>query len=168
MIGTVLLIIKTAMKFTTNLFSPILTTYFILSWQIVVGQFNEHKNDVYVTGGTVPGEYIVGTINYERWILNFNHNKKTYLTVKMGYGIWSDMGGEGRLGTLGCNFLYGRYNNFFDLGFGAALFTDSVDDPYNWVNPGFNIGYRYRSNHLVLRTGVSWPEALYLSLGFSF
>lgn len=112
--------------------------------------------------------WFTATIYYER-MLKQNvqlSNNKISTFVKVGYG--SAAGWEYTspyiLGQFGI--LTGVKKHHLEVSGG---FVKSLDD-YDIFPLSGSIGYRIQKpgSHFVFRTGVGWPEALYVGLGVSF
>ena len=77
------------------------------------------------------------------------------------------------LPSLRYGLIFGERNHYFDLFGGVGLLYDrpinSWDD--SEVTPVFNLGYRNQkpdNGGYIFRTGVGYPELLYISFGVSF
>ena len=143
----------------------------------------------------VYGTYGLVTINgaYERLIAT--PKEKRFFTsywTKIGYGYWSEpFGGRGNNFSLSATALTGSKNNHFEMNLGASSFFDRLNydigvsnsmiivggsgitppkSDYRFIRPTGAIGYRFQKpgGHFVFRTGIGFPDVVYLSLGFCF
>jgi hypothetical protein len=148
---------------------------------------NDHKNAIYGNIGFVP---VWGVINgaYERRILKTGNALLNSLWAKVGGGYWLQVSSGGPHILAGVTALSGTGKNHLEVSLGfVSLYnysdykkdlasyqilgnvepskSDFVD---NYVAGG--IGYRFQNpeNGFIFRTGVSFPEAIYIGLGFSF
>lgn len=125
---------------------------------------NYYPNAIYGSVG-VGGLYFTATGFYER-TLSYNGNLRTFAKVGVGgYALWG-IGGIYGMGHLGL--LTGPNNNHLELSAGYnRFFTGDLQGDYPLSG---TLGYRFQKPEglLIFRTGISFPEAVYLGLGFSF
>ena len=152
------------------------------------------SNAIYGSVG-IGGLYFPATIYYERMLKQNMWNRGISSFAKVGIGTAAHWEGHSEyfLGQYGM--LTGREKNHFEASIGFVYFyrgdmysgsrTTSTtinineDGTYNIIEEktsvsalsllSGSIGYRYQKpkGHLVFRTGIGWPEAVYVSLGFS-
>ena len=110
--------------------------------------------------------WFTGTAYYERMFQRNTQKSNISTFVKAGFG--SAAGWEYTssyiLGHFGI--LTGIKKHHLEVSGG---FVKSLDD-YDIFPLSGSIGYRIQkpNSHFIFRTGVSWPEALYVGLGVSF
>lgn len=131
------------------------------------------KNVFYGTLGLDVWDFY-GTIigNYERRIFMSPKPKGSSLWLRAGAGPFGTWGNEGWNYVSTISLLTGKKNNHVELGLGALLSWDSsakhfapiLDNNYMAAN----LGYRYQKpgGYFIFRTGMGWPEFMYVSLGF--
>lgn len=134
------------------------------------------KNVVYGSIGIIVfgGFY---SINAERMLFNSSGSINS-IWIRFGGGEWivasfgDTDGGIHLIGTI--NALTGSRASHFEANVGAVYLYNKYDDndenAKKRVFPAAALGYRLQKpgNHFVLRTGIGFPEGLYLSLGFCF
>jgi hypothetical protein len=133
------------------------------------------KNVVYGTIGY--GITIVANGNYERKLFESTEKKLiNSIWWKVGYGVWVDFDlDDGSNITTGFTALTGSKKGHIELNFGfthflgeetTALFASSYQE-YSLVGA---LGFRYQKPNggFVFRTGIGYPDSLYLSFGFAF
>ncbi len=135
------------------------------------------------------GFYMMATINYE---LTLSYKPDAFFKTKsifLGGGIDRAVSdGSGIHFRTGFTGLTGSGKKHFELGIGAAIIYDKENFKYaerdnkevglpppilSWyllLNPDISIGYRIQNpeNNFIFRTGLGWPEMIYLSFGFRF
>lgn len=122
------------------------------------------KNIIYATVG-FAGLYGAINANYERIIIQKDRGFfKNYL-VRVGGGVWAEWSGEGRYAVAGLTGLTGVNKHHLEIHLGMA-YRSWYDD----VTPAGGLGYRFQKpgGHFVFRAGASFPESLYVSIGFCF
>ncbi len=149
---------------------------------------NTKHNTVYATLGLTAQN-----INYERRIAGNNDARFfTSYWAKASYGRWVEpFGSKGRYSSLGLSALTGSKNNHIELGIGLTSFFDldkynyGVSDAltvnggtgiipskseYRFITPSGGIGYRFQkpNGRFIFRSGLGFPEAVYVSVGFCF
>jgi len=153
-----------------------------------------NKNVLYPTLFIIPvGAGITG--NIERMILETRKNMFKSIWVKAYAGAYAYWGGSGQLYGLSLNSLSGTGNSHLELNLGllcgydksdwqmalseynyfvSTYGPDEVDKPkiqdYVRFGPGLAVGYRYQApgGHFVFRTGLGFPEVIYISIGSAF
>ena len=126
------------------------------------------KNVIYGTAGFFPIWGVIN-INYERMLGHSSEKFVKSLWYRVGGGYWGTWGAEGPHFVSTLTALTGSKNNHLELSLGIAILNDNYYHD-NSLYPAGNIGYRFQKSdgHFVFRTGVSFPETTYLSLGISF
>lgn len=124
------------------------------------------NNAIYGSVG-IGGLYFTATAYYERMFQRNVQKSKIATFVKLGYGGAAYWGGESPyvLGQFGI--LTGVRKHHMEV---SAGLVHSPDDSYVSSPLSGSIGYRFQKpdGHFIFRTGVGWPEALYVGLGVSF
>jgi len=112
--------------------------------------------------GSITGNYEIMLV--ERQNLVF---KKRGLRVGLGIYQYYDDYSLNIIINYTC--LTGAENNHFELGVGAT-YMHFLTTSGKYVAPAPNIGYRYQKpdGKFVFRTGVGFPELLYMSFGYAF
>ena len=123
-----------------------------------------YKNAIYGNVG-IGGLYLTATGYYERMM---TQNSKFLSFVKVGFGGYSTWGDEGNyiLGQFGV--LSGANKHHLELGAGPRYVINRGMQGY--LPFAATIGWRIQKpgGKFIFRMGVSWPEAVYIGLGFSF
>jgi hypothetical protein len=145
-------------------------TLLLASSSIVYGQKESikdvgfYKNAIHGNVG-IGGLYLTATGYYERMI---TQNSKVLSFVKVGFGGYSTWGDEGNyiLGQFGI--LLGANKHHLELGAGPRYVINGGIQGYLPFTA--TIGWRIQKpgGKFIFRMGVSWPEAVYIGLGFSF
>jgi hypothetical protein len=159
-----------------KILSVIFFTFFIFNLH---GQ--EHKTDTIPTG--LKKNAVYGSITYisDGYIgfrgLSINAERMLWNTggfinsIWIRFGDWG--GGHGTHLIGGITALTGSRASHFEVNLGVASFrsknnTEEVVEKD--VFPAAALGYRFQKpgDNLVFRTGIGFPERLYLSFGFCF
>ncbi len=132
---------------------------------------------------TFPKNYVYGTIsfvglgagaslNYERTI---NHNLERPILQQINaraaigtYAVWDS---SGKIAMLGATGLTGKSNHRLETMMGiAASKNDALELNTTDINLAVSVGYRIQKQQgrFLFRTGVGWPEGIYLGFGFTF
>jgi membrane-bound acyltransferase YfiQ involved in biofilm formation len=141
---------------------------------------------MYITAGFVP---VWGTlnINYERLIKKTNKGFFRSYMAKISGGYWFVWVSSGYHLITGLTTLTGSKSSHLETHIGFCtlfdnrLYNDSAFDsqitgePYPkkssffYYLPSASIGYRFQkpNSPLLFRTGISIPESIYISIGFS-
>jgi len=148
------------------------------------------KNALYVSVGNM-GLWMTANVNYER-LLNIKNAKpfnKYYL--HFGAGVFETWGISGSTAVLSFKWLRGQKNSHLELGLGVASLFDKQNYDIGVINadfptpgtepkptiwqytdfyPAATIGYRFQKpkGGFVFRTGIAYPDGIYLSVGFAF
>ena len=131
---------------------------------------NFKKNVLYATFGLYP--YAIFNFNYERQIIHPIKGPMSSINLRLGYGVEGDLSGSEELCLLSSNFIFGSGSGHFETDIGAAYLFNIVKDNYDkkvGITPIISLGYRFqkKNGHFVFRTGVGWPDCIYISLGFA-
>jgi hypothetical protein len=133
------------------------------------------KNSLSLTAGAWPGEFYFSLLgNYERMIVMLPKSFVHSFWFRVGAGPWAGWGPTGMNYVSTLSALMGRGAAHFEIGSGVLFsywsdekeFHPIVNDRYI---AGF-LGFRYQKpgGSFVFRTGLGWPEGIYLSLGYCF
>jgi len=108
--------------------------------------------------------YLPASIYYERMFQGKLFGPKISSITDVGFGLETHWGGGGSFYMGRYGILTGNGKHHLEAKVGAVYFTDLG------LNPSFALGYSSQKpqSHFIFRTGVGWPEALYVSWGFSF
>ena len=178
-----------------NVTKLIILSFLIFSFKISFAQSSYsdslsnkiNKNNIYINLGFVP-VYGALNINYERL---FKRTKKGFFKsymAKLSGGYWISWISSGPHCTIGFSALTGSKSSHLETHIGIStmfnksIYNDSVfDSQYNgdpapkkidyvFFAPSLSIGYRYQKpgSPLLLRLGISIPEATYIGLGICF
>ena len=126
---------------------------------------NMYSNAIYGNVGS-GGLWFTATAYYERMFQRNAQTSKISTFIKAGYGgaaYWEDES-QYILGQFGI--LTGVRKHHLEVSAGLVKFLDDYD-PFPLAG---SIGYRIQKpgGHFIFRTGVGWPESLYIGLGLSF
>jgi hypothetical protein len=133
------------------------------------------KNSVYGTAGIlVEDMYGNITVNYERNLVEFPKSFIHAIQLRAGAGPWVAWMSDGVNFFSVMSVLMGKGNSHIETGMGV-LFTYHPDTKIwapivNDRHIAGNIGYRYQKpgSWFVFRSGLGWPEGIYLSVGCCF
>ncbi|MBN1116917.1 MAG: hypothetical protein JXA77_06925 [Bacteroidales bacterium] len=108
------------------------------------------------------------TVNYEIMLVerpNLVFKKRGF---RAGTGIYQYYDDGSLNVVINYTCLTGAENNHFELGLGAA-YMHFLTTSGRYIVPAPNIGYRFKKpeGKFVFRTGVGFPELIYLSFGYS-
>lgn len=171
--------------------APFLITAIIFSTLTGYGQseppdYKVTRNVVQLSAG-FGGYFGAYNVNYERLLIQFEDNSLVGLWGKVGLGEYAviyDLGGPYQHVSLGL--LGGRKKSHFELNFGGARMYDkrgfegywkiqypsTAPKKANYVqwNPVGSMGYRYQKpdGNFVFRTGLGYPEGVFIGLGVAF
>ena len=146
------------------------------------------KNVVQLSAGFggVIGAY---NANYERQLVQFEGNSLIGLWGKVGLGAYGILfGPSGPYQHLSLGLLTGKKLSHFELSFGGARMFDKNGFEHNQdisdfhkepapekssyvsLSPVGSIGYRYQNptGNIIFRTGLGYPEAVFIGLGAAF
>lgn len=140
------------------------------------------KNAFYGSIGAVSffGTYTNYTATYERTLKPKMWNRNISSFIKVGIGGTAFKGGTsifgGRVSRQEGKYVYSQYGiligankNKLEMGLGVTRYISGT-----WESDGLlvaaNLGWRYREpgGNFVFRLGGSYPELLYVSVGFYF
>lgn len=124
------------------------------------------KNCLNASFGAVVLTYTNAGLNYERIIGYGKRPTISAVFMRIGLGIWQDWGNAATNTLATINYLTGHKNNHFEYGYG--LVYSKGFDPF--IVPAGNVGYRYQNpkGGLVFRTGIAFPETIFVTGGYSF
>ena len=131
---------------------------------------NFKKNVVYATFGFLPNA--IFNFNYERQLIHPGKEPVSSINLRLGYGVEGNLDGSEKLVLLSSNFIFGSGSGHLETDIGAAYLFNIVkynNDKKAGITPVINLGYRFqkKNGHFVFRTGIGWPDCIYLSLGFA-
>jgi hypothetical protein len=143
---------------------------------------------IYATGGFFP-IYLIANLNFEVKLASKDRTIGHYIGLKSSGGQWESMTATGQQFGLGFAILSGKKTHHLEWYIGTtAIFDTEVyhrhqDNPDNFPNqqpvyfknyiyiwPATSLAYRYQKpkKPFLLRTGIGYPDAVFLSLGYSF
>ncbi|MBK7710644.1 MAG: hypothetical protein IPN67_02825 [Bacteroidales bacterium] len=133
------------------------------------------NNAIYGTAGFYPdGIYCNFLVNYDRIIFRFPNSFFHAISFRAGAGLWVAWGSKGSNYVSTGSILMGKKSSHLELGSGVLFTYNSYAQEFQpIVNErhlaGF-FGYRYQKpgGEFVFRTGIGWPEGMYLSMGYCF
>lgn len=101
----------------------------------------------------------------------FWQHKRTHLATfaRAGYGGYAILlGSTGSLVLAEGGILTGVNKSHFEAAIGMSYFMEKEDNRY--LTPAVSFGYRLQKpgGRFIFRTGLGYPEALYVGLGVSF
>lgn len=145
------------------------------------------KNVIHATAGTagLMGAY---NLNYERMLAGGKEGNLKGLWAKAGVGGWGIWSSGGPYQSLMLGALTGQKSSHFEINFGLARMVDQsaydhakhmsiyLSEPLPPKSNFINIravgsaGYRLQKpgGRFLLRTGIGYPEAVYLGIGAAF
>ena len=135
----------------------------------VLKQKQNPKNAIYATFGTFLFVNTIG-IAYERNLLFRENAFLQSLWLKGRTTYMEDFDDDVNVYTdISTVFLLGKKKASFELGLGMGLIYFPGNSQF-LPAPSFSAGYRYHKpgGGLILRTGLGYPDALYLSIGAAF
>jgi hypothetical protein len=130
-----------------------------------IGKMN--KNLIYGGLGT-GGIYFPAYLYYERHLNEQFLDTKFSSFVTVGTGIAAHWDGASTYATAKFGLLLGQQKAHLETALGLSYFYSG--DFTGTIPLAASIGYRANKpgKNYVFRTGVSWPEAIYVSWGFRF
>lgn len=176
------------MRFLSFIFIFLLVSKVAAQEDITATDISFHQNALYASAGTFL-IYFAGGVYYERILIE---KDRTALFFKTGISPFVSWGSEGFTFSAGSTNLIGKNKSKLELGLGLALMYDkgSYDiaiSNYNFdpnAYPGYTkptkreyldlfpiavVGYRLvSSTGFTFRSGLGFPEGIYLSMGKSF
>lgn len=141
-----------------------------------------NKNTIYVSVGSfsfLGTSTLTTTGYYERMIKQNMWDKNISSFVKVGYGKITNNGtgflfggkihNESQYLLAQYGLLVGGKRKHLELGLGMINFINGYHKEEGF-QPSVTVGYRFQapSEKFIFRIGGSYPEAFYLSMGFSF
>jgi hypothetical protein len=131
-------------------------------------QVTYRKNTLYGTAGLFIMAGALG-LSYERLLVAHPDRFVTSTWLKAQGGLFSFWEGKGPFWTVSVQALSGKQNHHLELGAGfGAIHYDQWQSLQ--LVPVMAAGYRYQKPNggFLFRAGLSVPELLFISLGFSF
>ena len=120
------------------------------------------KNSIHASIGTV---ILYSTINcyYDRVIFEKGRNKKNLGLLRLGYGWFGGIENDGQQYMLQS----GIQREYFE---GLLGFSIRPQDGDEALKPAISVGFRWQkpNKSFLFRTGIAYPESLYLGVGFAF
>lgn len=88
----------------------------------------------------------------------------------MGGGLMAFWESSGWFTMATYTSLTGKGSNHLEVGLGAMYAEYTEEEAEAILLPAGNLGYRFQKpdGRFIFRTGVGFPEAIYISFGFSF
>ena len=123
--------------------------------------------DIGINLEVVGDAWFTGTVFYER-MFKLKANKTDISTfARVGFGGMAYWGGDATFAIAQVGILTGAKNNHLEASLGV---TSLLNESYKIFPISTSIGYRRQKpgGHFIFRTGVAWPEALYIGIGTSF
>lgn len=113
--------------------------------------------------------YVIAMANYERMILNYSEKRNYSLWFRGGAGFWEWWEETGVNGMASLCMVTGRKKSHFEGSLGVVYSSWFASGSKTFL-PAGTLGYRYQKpeGHLMFRTGVGWPEAAYVGVGYCF
>lgn len=110
--------------------------------------------------------YIPATIYYEHMIQKDLFGPKITSFIDAGFGYAGSWDGDSPFLIARFGILTGKRKHHFESSVGIAHFLD----PFYGLTPSLAIGYRKQKpkSRSIFRTGVGWPEAIYVGWGVGF
>lgn len=139
----------------------------------------KYKNSIQASAGMIPF-WGAAQVSYERILVNYNSKIIYAFGLGATYGTWFEWTGGGPYVAISAKTLLFRGNHHFEatIGQSALIETKHEDEDENnknpWEAPYFRAtisgGYRYQKpdGRLIIRTGIGYPEAIYLGVGLAF
>lgn len=127
------------------------------------------NNAVYGVFGTMV-LYISGTVFYERTIRRAQ-NWPMVVFGRAGYGGYrAFLTDPGSYILVECGILTGAGKSHLEASLGMSYFGPNEDLGVGNFTPALSFGYRrqWPGDEYVFRTGIGWPETLYIGFGFAF
>lgn len=111
--------------------------------------------------------WFTGNVYYERMFQRNLQKSTTSTFLKVGLGNMAYWEGSSSYVMAQFGLLTGPEKHHLEV---SAGLVKSLDKNYNIFPLSGSIGYRMQkpNSHFIFRTGVGWPEALYIGLGTSF
>jgi hypothetical protein len=149
-------------------YSSLINNYLVDLNEQESAQFSESRNLFYGGIGTAL-LYFPAYIYYERKLNKPILGPRLSTFASVGTGIAAHWEGQSAYISSKFGLLIGKSKAHLETSIGLSYFYKG--DLQNSTPPiAFSIGYRAQKpdNKHMFRTGVSWPEAIYLGWGFSF
>jgi len=151
----------------------LLSMYVLCSINSVFGQVENrqevllNKNAIYGNVGS-GGLYFTATGYFERMIKQQMCNRNISSFVKIGFGGEVHWGEGGVYVLAQYGLLTGVKTHHLEIGLGPNFFISG--DLKGELPISGTVGWRIQKpgGNFIFRTGASWPEAIYIGLGFAF
>lgn len=109
-------------------------------------------------------------LNYERNILQF---PKSYSNIRFGFDSYGLLEESGYFFSPSFVHVIGKRNSHFEVDMGIKIFvieSANFAKPSNTIMPDLFLGYRFEkpNGKFVFRTGINFPAAVNLGIGFKF
>lgn len=145
------------------------------------------KNTFYGTAAVYYG--VIGNLNYERKLKENDNRFINEHWLKLSYGAWEEFfGSNGNQYAVSWIGLTGKNNNHLEFSLGLASLYDKSGYNYlkqevdnnessklsrsNYYNfkTSFGVAYRFQkpNGRFIFRSGLGWPEILFISTGVCF
>jgi hypothetical protein len=133
------------------------------------------KNVFAITAGGSPEEFYFCLLgNYERMIVKLPKSFIHSFWFRVGAGPWAEFGPTGMNYVSTLSLLMGRGAVHAEIGSGVLFSYWSDEKEFRPIVNNSHIagflGFRYQKpgGSFVLKTGLGWPEGIYLGLGYCF
>ena len=147
---------------------------FIISTTVFSQESNQSQktNEIYLSGGTILAAFQYA-LNYSRGLVINNKVINGNLNFVAGFGELFVLTTSGFQYKLSLHYLSGLKTNHFEIGSGIYRFdrrNNDGDGVRPFYAPQLNLGYKYLkpNGKLSFRTGLGYPELLYVSFGRAF
>ena len=133
---------------------------------------DETKNVLLVNFGVGVYEDFTLSITgyYERHLKTLAQPKSGQLWFKVGFGAWGGWGVSGNqyLAALSWRPLAGSLHPELSMGIATIVYKSYSQSVNVYPLAGFGLRYQKPAGHFAFRTGFSFPEGVYLGLGYVF
>lgn len=148
------------------------------------------KNVIYANAGTL-GIWFTASANYERQLFSTDNKFYVIYYLRASAGAFATWVADGPYGSLSIQGVFGAKKSHLEFGLGLAAFYDKSGyenefssanylyqgyeselskGDYTNITPAVSLGYRYQkpTGGFVFRTGIGFPDGIYLSFGLAF
>lgn len=125
------------------------------------------KNIVHTSVGFLV-LYIPGTIFYERILSQPKENREIATFIRAGYGAYPNWSFVQEYMVLEVGFFLGSEASHIEFAVGGMkIVNNSILMQYQ---PAASMGYRFQrpGGRIMFRSGIGYPEAIYVGVGFCF